>query len=654
MATTTDLEPDQGWARQPAFVSMDDHAKRFASARRHTRVVRTLRRALPVCAAGIVVLYVGAVLKTTGWVMGGLPQIALPSIIPKNLAMDNPRYQGFNQDGGSYVVTAKTAVQDLTNLSLITLNSINGDLVDANKVKTNLKATHGLFNNKDNQLELYDGIDVVSDNGMHARLSRATVYTKENVIVSKEPVVVEMPTGTIHSKQMTLRNKTHEVTFLDAVQARLIPAKTDAKKPPATAPATAAGPPLIGASNGPIDIAANRLDINDASKVATFSGSVRAVQGGAALETAALIVSYASQKDGAAAAPGAGAKIERIVSNSPVVMTRAPQDRVTSRALDFDARTEVAVLTGDVVMTSGIERRVSGNVATIDQKANTVLLTGNVMAIQGRNQLAGERLFVERGSGRTHLTSPAVPGAKEPGRITARFYRNETKLGQTVKQWQTALATGGTAAVFKTNPNAPIDVEADRLDVDDRAKEAVFKGDVHAKQGDFLVRTAELHALYTGQAGLAEQKTAAGTQAPAQLTHIEARGKVIVTSKDGQSATGDWANFDVKSNKVTVGGDVVLTQGKNIVRGTRLLIDMDTGESVIQNDPNPAWTATAAPETGGTSTEFIVQKPTGGARPSAIFYPHRKESGQKSSAPTTQSPSPSAIGNGWEASSPPH
>jgi LPS export ABC transporter protein LptC/lipopolysaccharide transport protein LptA len=652
MATTTDLEPDHGWARQPAFVSMDDHAKRFASARRHTRVVRTLRRALPVCAAAVVVLYIGTVLKTTGWV-GGLPQIALPSIIPENLAMDNPRYQGFNQDGGSYVVTAKTAVQDLTNLSLITLNSINGDLVDANKVKTNLKAAHGLFNNKDNQLELYDGIDIKSDNGMRARLSRATVYTKENLIVSKEPVVVDMPTGTIHSKQMTLRNKTHEVTFLDAVQARLIP-KTDDKKPPAPASTTTAGPPLISASSGPIDITANRLDINDARKVATFSGSVRAVQGDAALETAALIVSYAGQKDGAATAPGAGAKIERIVSNAPVVMTRAPQDRVTSKALDFDARTEVAVLTGDVVMTSGAERRVSGNAATIDQKADTVLLTGNVLAIQGRNQLAGERLFVERGSGRTHLTSPAPPGAKEPGRIRTRFYRNETKAGQTIKQWQTALGTGTTAAVFKTDPNAPIDVEADRLDVDDRAKAAVFKGDVHAKQGDFLVRTAELHALYTGQAGLAEQKSGAGAQPPAQLTRIEARGKVIVTSKDGQNATGDWADFDVKTNKVTVGGDVILTQSKNIVRGTRLLINMDTGESVIQNDPGPAWTATSAPAAGGTSTEFIVQKPTGGARPSAIFYPHRKESEQKDAAPTTQSPSPSAIGDGWEAASPSH
>jgi lipopolysaccharide export system protein LptA len=117
---------------------------------------------------------------------------------------------------------------------------------------------------------------------------------------------------------------------------------------------------------------------------------------------------------------------------------------------------------------------------------------------------------------------------------------------------------------------------------------AVFKGNVRAAQGAFVVRTAELRARYTGAAGLAEPMGATTKRQPAQLNRVEARGKVIVTSKDGQSATGDWANFDVRSNKVTLGGDVVLTQDKNIVRGTRLVIDMATGQSIIQNDPAAA------------------------------------------------------------------
>ena len=161
---------------------------------------------------------------------------------------------------------------------------------------------------------------------------------------------------------------------------------------------------------------------------------------------------------------------------------------------------------------------------------------------------------------------------------------------------------------------------------------------MHAKQGDFVVRTAELHALYKGQAGLTEQSAGAGKSQPAQLTRIEARGKVIVTSKNGQNATGDWADFDVKSNKVIVGGDVVLTQGKNVVRGTRLLIDMVTGESTIQNDPGPAWTANGGARDRPTETGFVVQRPTGSTRPSAIFYPRRKE--KKKAPDKRQTPAP--------------
>jgi lipopolysaccharide transport protein LptA len=185
--------------------------------------------------------------------------------------------------------------------------------------------------------------------------------------------------------------------------------------------------------------------------------------------------------------------------------------------------------------------------------------------------------------------------------------------------------------VFKTDPTAPIDVDADRLDVDDHAKLAIFRGDVRAVQGDFIVRTSEMRAHYTGAAGLAEQINPAEKRAPAQITKIEARGKVIVTSKNGQNATGDWADFNVKDNQVILGGDVILTQEKNVVRGSRLIIDMITGQSVIQNDPSAAWSATAAP-TGAEGPAFTI-RPSTGSRPSAIFYPRKKKDDSKKGEP---------------------
>ena len=48
--------------------------------------------------------------------------------------------------------------------------------------------------------------------------------------------------------------------------------------------------------------------------------------------------------------------------------------------------------------------------------------------------------------------------------------------------------------------------------------------------------------------------------------------------------TGETAIFDTKANQVTMNGGVVLTQGQNILRGDRLVVDMTTGVSRVESD----------------------------------------------------------------------
>ena len=421
MATTSNFGTEQEWAQPDPFggTTAADRARNLVRARRHTRVVQALRFSLPGAAAGIVVLYFAMIIDTTGWV-GGFPKLEMPRILPDNLTMDNPSYEGFNKDGGKYVVRAKTAIQDLVNTEFVRLNDITGDMTDANKSKTNLTAAKGEFNTKTNQLELTGGIDIVADSGLKAKLSTATIQTNENIITSKEPVLVEMPSGTIRSNEMRILSKSREIAFVNDVKAHLVPPKPDAAAENAPTPAKPPATPMFGGGEGPIDITANRLDIDDTDKTATFTGNVKARQGDAAMATAALEVQYEGGETGAAGSapaattPGAGTKIKRIFSKSPVVMTRAPQDRVTGASFDYDAVKQVAVVDGDVEMTSGADRSATGDRATVDQQADTILLTGSVVAIQGRNQLKGERLFVERATG-THAAFVPPPPARSPG-----------------------------------------------------------------------------------------------------------------------------------------------------------------------------------------------------------------------------------------------
>ncbi len=151
----------------------------------------------------------------------------------------------------------------------------------------------------------------------------------------------------------------------------------------------------------------------------------------------------------------------------------------------------------------------------------------------------------------------------------------------------------------------PIDIESDRLEVDDQKHTATFIGNVSATQGDNNLKAPRLEVFYEkadqsqaagkgGQASKAAKpvKTAGAGAASdpvsgGQIKTIHAMGgKVVVTStKDRQEATGDDAIFDVKAQLITMTGkEVFLTQNKNKVKGTKLVIDLATGKANIYQE----------------------------------------------------------------------
>ena len=307
-------------------------------------------------------------------------------------------------------------------------------------------------------------------------------------------------------------------------------------------------------------------------------------------------------------------------------------------------------------MTSGTDRRAASDRVEINENAGTVLLTGDVVVTQGGNELRGGRLAIDRSKGTALLTSPPE-AALGPGRITARLVRGpdaKAPDGKADAKDDDASGALGAMVNFKTNPKAPVDIVADSLDVDDKRKVAVFRGEVDASQDTFKIRCAELSAFYKGEAGLADAANPGATPKGAEkqrteLTKIEARKDVHVTSKDGQSATGDWADFDTKTNKVVMGGNVVLSRGKSMVRGTRLLIDMTTGESKIDTAPQ---NTVAKPQGGGWMTEAPAEpaaEATG--RASAVFFPQELK-GDEAASKKSKSPPKGGV-DGWSATETP-
>lgn len=669
-AYAPELPPLESRHTGSGLVMAGDRSAEFRKARRRTLVVRALRLILPASAAVLLTGYGLTILKTAGWGTG-LPEIAIKSILPEDLAMHNPHYEGFGEDGSSYSFAAKTAQQELADLTQIKLNEITGAVIQPDKTKTDITAVRGLFNHSAGVLELFEQIDVVSQSGLKAKLTRATIATKENLITSDQPVFIEFPSGTIRAKNMRLRQKAREATFADTVEVELTP-PADSATPAPDGKETG----LFAPSNGPVHINAERLDVNDTSQVAVFSGNVKVNQAGAELTSPELEVTYEgggmmgmSAKDKSAAkapdqtAGGAAGKVRRIVAKHPVVMTRSTGEVVTTDNADFDAPNETAILTGNVIMTSGTDRRAVSDRVDLDQRADTALLTGNVFVVQGENELSGGRLLIERKSGRAELTTPPALG-NGPGRVSARLVRAEAKPGASKPKPKPKLTdqVDGLGS-FKTDPNAPVNIQADQLEINDAAKVAIFRGNVTADQGGFIINCAELNAYYKGEAGLADvtrtaggAKGAPGKKAQTELTRIEAKKNVFISSSEGRTASGDSAEFNAKTNVVTMGGDVVLAQGDSMVRGTRLLIDVATGETRI--DTAPPKTA-AQPSGGG----WVTEAPEGGGgaqnsgRASAIFFPQQLKADNPAKdtakAPPAASSNGAATIDGWSATGTP-
>ena len=147
---------------------------------------------------------------------------------------------------------------------------------------------------------------------------------------------------------------------------------------------------------------------------------------------------------------------------------------------------------------------------------------------------------------------------------------------------------------FSQNRDQPVHIEAATLEVRDKDKVATFSGDVHVTQGDTGLRCKSLVVFYEQDSGGGDNTTNTTNTMPAaeagpggeqRIKRLEARGGVVVTQKE-QTATGELGVFDMKTNTVTLTGNVVMTQGKNVLRGEKLVVDLTSGVSKVESGRN--------------------------------------------------------------------
>lgn len=163
----------------------------------------------------------------------------------------------------------------------------------------------------------------------------------------------------------------------------------------------------------------------------------------------------------------------------------------------------------------------------------------------------------------------------------------------------TVLAMGSALAAPKLDSKQPIEIASDNLEVLQAENKAIFTGNVIAKQGDITMRSKSMTVFYESSAAPAP---APGETPPAAdgaalgkgINRIESSGDVVFTTPE-ETAQGDTAIYNVKTDTIDLVGNVVLTRGQNVLKGTTLNYNLATGRSVLNGG------GTSQPGTPATS-----------------------------------------------------
>jgi lipopolysaccharide export system protein LptA len=163
------------------------------------------------------------------------------------------------------------------------------------------------------------------------------------------------------------------------------------------------------------------------------------------------------------------------------------------------------------------------------------------------------------------------------------------------------MFAGASAQVFKNHDsNAPVNFNADRIEVQDRADRVVVSGNVVVTQAGMTLNAARMTVAYNNQPG-----GGTGTDG-IQINRIDASGNVVVTKAD-QTARGNVAIYDLNSKLITMLGNVTLTQGSNKLTGGRLVMDLNSGRSTVDGRSSGGGNAgTATSPSGRVSGTFTV------------------------------------------------
>lgn len=160
------------------------------------------------------------------------------------------------------------------------------------------------------------------------------------------------------------------------------------------------------------------------------------------------------------------------------------------------------------------------------------------------------------------------------------------------------------ADFFATDSTAPIQITSDYFRLDHETGDVEFANNMRLSQGPFILSADQLTGAFPISSSVSGEAKKDADRAFGDITMFRASGNVEITSANGRRALGQWATYDLATDQLVMGDQVVLINPEAIegkdkdsdtpktgkagskLQGGQLFVDMRTGIGRMTSTPD--------------------------------------------------------------------
>lgn len=202
-------------------LSRKSPAELYARARRHSGTVRRLKMLLPILAVVISLAFVAV-----SWIRTMFPEnlsISGARIENGRVVMEKPAIAGRNEDGISYFMNARRALQAIINPSDIELEDIDAAVPVRGDLVARIKASGAKYDRDTDKLDMTAPFEVLLSSGLRAAFQSAHLDVRGGQMYSDDPVSITSKGATLVANSLKITDKGRIMNFSGKVRLEVEP-----------------------------------------------------------------------------------------------------------------------------------------------------------------------------------------------------------------------------------------------------------------------------------------------------------------------------------------------------------------------------------------------------------------------------------------------